>query len=460
MDDFIAARSQMAVSLGFHIIFACIGMVMPWFMAISHFKWLKTGDEGYLRLTRVWARGVAIFFVVGAVSGTMLSFEMGLLFPTFMEHAGPIFGMPFSLEGAAFFLEAIFLGLYLYGWDRLPKWTHWATGIGVGTMGVLSGILVVAANGWMNAPTGFTFENGVYANADPIAALFNAAWFTEALHMTLAAFVGTGFAVAGMHSWLYLKGKNQALHGKAIRIAMIFGAVGALLQPISGDLSARDVGKRQPAKLAAMEAHYETGPWAPLTIGGIVDEENKEVSMAIRIPGLLSLMTHHDPSAVVTGLDQIPEDEQPPVAIVHYAFQIMVGIGTLLMGLGLLWLFFSRKKKVPVLDRKWLLRLIAMATPLGYIAIEAGWTVTEVGRQPWIIYGYMRTADAVTPMPGIQYTFFFFTGIYLLLSLVVTWLMIRQIKALDTPGAFSKGGNKFGTQGEKVPSNPISPNSN
>ena len=452
MDDFLAARSQMAMSLAFHIIFACIGMVMPWFMAISHYKWLRTGDEGFYRLTRVWARGVAIFFVTGAVSGTMLSFELGLLFPTFMEHAGPIFGMPFSLEGAAFFLEAIFLGLYLYGWKRLPKWTHWAMGIGVGTMGVTSGILVVAANGWMNAPTGFTFADGAYLDADPIAALFNAAWFTESLHMTIAAFVGTGFAVAGIHAWLYLKGKNKSLHGKAIKIAMVFGAVAALLQPISGDLSARDVGQRQPAKLAAMEAHFETGPRAPLTIGGIVDEENKEVSYAIEIPGLLSLMTHHDINAEVIGLDQIPEDEQPPVAIVHYAFQIMVGLGMFLMTLGLAWFFFSRKKKVPVLERKWLLRLIALATPMGYIAIEAGWTVTEVGRQPWIIYGYMRTSEAVTPMPGIQYTFYFFTALYLFLSLVVTWLMARQIKALNTPGTFTRDSG----EGKGEPNNPKS----
>ena len=413
---------------------------MPWFMAISHYKWVKTGDEGFLRLTRVWSRGVAIFFVVGAVSGTMLSFELGLLFPNFMEHAGPIFGMPFSLEGAAFFLEAIFLGLYLYGWNRLPRWTHWATGIGVGTMGVASGVLVVAANGWMNSPTGFNYVDGAYVDADPIAALFNAAWFTESLHMTIAAFIGTGFAVAGMHAWLYLKGKNQALHGKAIKIAMVFAAVAAMLQPISGDLSARDVAERQPAKLAAMEAHFETGPRAPLTIGGIVDEENKEVSWAIEIPGLLSLMTHHDINAEVIGLDQIPDDEEPPVAIVHYAFQIMVGLGMFLLSLGAAWLFFSwRSKKTPILERKWLLRLLALATPMGYLAIEAGWTVTEVGRQPWIIYGYMRTSEAVTPMPGIQYTFFFFTALYLFLSLVVTWLMVRQIKALDRPGTFMKG---------------------
>lgn len=434
MDDFLAARSQMALSLAFHIVFACIGMVMPFFMAVAHYKWLKTGEEMYYKLARSWAKGVAIFFVVGAVSGTMLSFELGLLFPHFMEHAGPIFGMPFSLEGTAFFLEAIALGLYLYGWKRLNRWVHWGTGVAVGFMGVASGILVVAANAWMNSPTGFTYVDGVYTDIDPIAALFNDAWFSEALHMVIAAFTAVGFGVAGLHAFLYLKGRNADFHGRALKIAIVFGAVAALLQPISGDISARDVADRQPAKLAAMEAHFHTEPRADLMIGGVPNMETGEVNYAIRLPGLLSLMIHHDVDGVVKGLDQIPKDEQPPVPIVHYAFQIMIGIGTVLAGLAGLWFLFTLVlKKRPVLERRWFIRLLALATPLGFLAVEAGWTVTEVGRQPWIIYGYMKTADAVTPMPGIQVTFFFFTGLYVFLSLVVFWLMRRQIRALNGP---------------------------
>lgn len=422
----------MGLSLAFHIVFACIGMVMPFFMAVAHYKWLRSGKEVYYKLARSWARGVAIFFVVGAVSGTMLSFELGLLFPHFMEQAGPIFGMPFSLEGTAFFLEAIALGLYLYGWKRLNKWVHWWTGMAVGFMGVLSGILVVAANAWMNSPTGFSYADGVYSDADPIAALFNAAWFSQSLHMTIAAFAAVGFAVAGLHAWLYLKGRNRELHGNAVRVAIVFGAVAAILQPLSGDISARDVAERQPAKLAAMEAHFKTEANADLILGGIPNLETGEVDYALRLPGLLSLMIHHDVDGVVKGLDQIPADEQPPVMVVHFAFQIMVGIGMALMGLGLLWFLFTWVlKRKPVLERRWYMRLLALATPLGFIAVEAGWTVTEVGRQPWIIYGYMRTSEAVTPMPGIQYTFFFFTGLYVFLSLVVFWLMRRQVRALD-----------------------------
>ncbi|RZL30340.1 MAG: cytochrome ubiquinol oxidase subunit I, partial [Pedobacter sp.] len=283
MDDFIAARSQMALSLGFHIIFSCIGMVMPFFMAVSHYKWLKTNDEVYKNLTKAWSKGVAIFFATGAVSGTMLSFELGLLWPKFMEHAGPIFGMPFSLEGTAFFIEAIALGFFLYGWNKLNKWFHWFTGMVVGVSGLASGILVVAANAWMNSPAGFDFVNGKYLNIDPIQAMFNKAWFSQALHMCLAAFTATGFAVAGVHALMILRNQNKEFHLKAFKIAAIFACIGALLQPLSGDISAKDVAKRQPAKLAAMEALYKTEKPAPLLIGGIVNEKNKTVKGAIKI---------------------------------------------------------------------------------------------------------------------------------------------------------------------------------
>ncbi|MDQ3395407.1 MAG: cytochrome ubiquinol oxidase subunit I, partial [Bacteroidota bacterium] len=223
MDDFLAARSQMALSLGFHIIFACIGMVMPFFMAVSHYKFLKSKDDHYKHLTVAWSKGVAIFFVTGAVSGTILSFELGLLWPHFMEQAGPIFGMPFSLEGTAFFIEAIALGFYLYGWGKFHPWFHWATGMVVGFSGLASGILVVAANGWMNSPSGFDYINGKYLNIDPIKAMFNDAWFSQALHMVLAAFVATGFAVAGVHAIMLLKKKNVEFHFRALKIAMAFG---------------------------------------------------------------------------------------------------------------------------------------------------------------------------------------------------------------------------------------------
>ncbi|CAD5270540.1 MULTISPECIES: cytochrome ubiquinol oxidase subunit I [unclassified Imperialibacter] len=430
MTDLLAARSQMAVSLGFHIIFSCIGMVMPFLMAFANYKWLKTGQEDYHRLMKAWARGVAIFFAVGAVSGTVLSFELGLLWPGFMEHAGPIIGMPFSLEGAAFFLEAVALGLFLYGEKVLKPWVHFTSGVFVGISGVASGILVVAANGWMNSPSGFDWVNGQALNVDPIAAMLNEAWFTQALHMTLAAFVATGFGVAGVHAWQYLKERSKLLHLRALKIALAFGAVAAFLQPFSGHLSADDVAHRQPVKLAAMESHFETEKGASFVIGGIPDEEKGEVNYAIKIPYLLSILAFTDPMAEVKGLDAFPRDEWPPVAIVHFAFQTMIAIGVLLMLIGVIFLFGQWKK--PLLVRSsWFLKLLAFATPLGFLAVEAGWVVTEVGRQPWIIYGIMKTTDAVTPMPGIAYSFYVTTCIYLVLAILVFWLMGRQITVFN-----------------------------
>jgi cytochrome d ubiquinol oxidase subunit I len=427
MDDFIAARSQMALSLGFHIIFSCIGMVMPFFMAVSHYYYLKTDEPIYKNVTKAWSKGVAIFFATGAVSGTVLSFELGLLWPEFMKHAGPIFGMPFSLEGTAFFIEAIALGFYLYGWDKFNKWFHWFTGVIVGVSGLASGILVVAANAWMNSPAGFDYVNGEYINIDPIKAMFNDAWFSQALHMTIAAFVATGFAVAGVHALMILKGSHVQFHSKSFKIAALFGCTAALIQPLSGDISAKDVAIRQPAKLAAMEAHFHTEKSASLILGGIPNEETKEVKYAIKLPGFLSFLAHGDFNSEVTGLDKIPEQDHPPVAITHYAFQIMVGTGMLMMLIAAIY-FLALWKKRNWLSHPLLMKLFVFATPLGFIAVEAGWTVTEVGRQPWIIHGVMRTADAVTPMPGIVYSFYIFSAVYISLAIFVIFMLYRQIK--------------------------------
>lgn len=430
MDDLMAARLQMALSLGFHIIFACIGMAMPVFMAFSEWRWIRTGKQVYLDITKAWSRGVAIFFAVGAVSGTVLSFELGLLWPEFMRHAGPIIGMPFSWEGTAFFVEAIALGVFLYGWNRLNKWVHWLSGVVVGISGVLSGIFVVAANSWMNSPAGFDWIDGKAINIDPVRAMFNDAWFSQALHMTLAAFVATGFAVAGVHAFLLIRNRNNQFHRQALRIALFFAAIAALLQPISGDHSAKDVAKRQPAKLAALEALYKTTKSAPLVIGGIPNDKEERVDYAIHLPGFLSFLAHGDFNAEVTGLDQFVKEDRPPVLVTHIAFQIMVGAGFLLALTSLLYLLFSWRWK-RILVKSWWLYFISALTPLGFIAVEAGWTVTEVGRQPWIINGVMRTKDAVSTMPGLQYSFYLITAVYILLAIIIIWLMARQIKSIQ-----------------------------
>jgi cytochrome d ubiquinol oxidase subunit I len=435
MEDLLAARLQMAFSLGFHIIFAVIGMAMPFLMAVSHWRWIRTGRRVYLDLTKAWSRGVAIFFATGAVSGTALSFELGLLWPKFMLHAGPIIGMPFSWEGTAFFIEAIALGLFLYGWNRLKPWAHWGVGVVVGVSGVLSGVFVVCANAWMNSPAGFDWvcsAGGCAAvNVDPFRAMFNPAWKAQTLHMTISAFQATGFGVAGVHAFMLLR-RPSAFHREAFKIALFVGAVAALLQPLSGDFLAKDTAIRQPIKLAAMESHFETGPRAPLVIGGIPDAATGTVKYGIEIPGLLSVLAHGDADAEVKGLNDFPRDLWPPLKPVHFAFQIMVGCGMIMAGIGALYLLFLavRRWRPLALHPRFLL-LCALAAPLGFIALEAGWTVTEVGRQPWIIYGVMRTADAVTPMPGLVIPFLIFTGVYLFLAVVVTWLLVRHIRNVE-----------------------------
>ncbi len=430
MDELLAARSQMAFSLAFHIIFACIGMTMPFLMAIAEWKWIKTGKQVYIDLAKSWSKGVAIFFAVGAVSGTVLSFELGLLWPGFMEHAGAIIGMPFSWEGTAFFLEAIALGIFLYGWNKIGKMAHWFSGLMVGICGVASGIFVVSANAWMNSPAGFDWVDGEFLNIDPVAAMFNDAWFSQALHMILAAFVSTCFAVAGIHAFRLLKKKQNEFHKEAIKIALTLGSIAALLQPISGDISAKDIAKRQPVKLAAMEALYYTSQPADLIIGGIPNSETMEVDFAIHLPKMLSFLAFGNFNAEVKGLEEWPKEEWPNVPITHFAFQIMVGIGSLLALTALLFLIFNWKIKTILDHRLWLKHLVLL-TPLGFIAVEAGWIVTEVGRQPWIINGIMKTEEALTPMPGIQVFFYLIIVVYLMLSFIVLHLMKRQILKIE-----------------------------
>ena len=428
MPDLLAARSQMAMSLGFHIVFAVVGIGLPALMVIAEWRWTRTGDAVYLDLAKRWSKGAAILFAVGAVSGTVLSFELGLLWPGFMRFAGSIIGMPFSLEGFAFFTEAIFLGIYLYGWGRVSRDAHLFAGIVVAVSGVLSGIFVVIANAWMNTPAGFEMVAGRAINVRPFMAMANAAAFSETLHMTLAAYAGTGLTVAGIHAVALLRGNRSAFHRLALGIALSLGAPAAILQPLSGDVSARSVAVHQPAKLAALEAHFETQRGAPFHIGGWPDVDKRETRWAIRIPRALSLLAFHDPNAEVKGLDTVPRDEWPPVAIVHIAFQIMVALGTImaLVSVWALWRWWRGRAIDAVVDDRRLLRTLALVTPMGFLAIEAGWTVTEVGRQPWVIHGVLRTADAVTPMPGLVVPFLIFTLLYVLLGAIVVYLLRQQ----------------------------------
>ncbi|MGH9839739.1 MAG: cytochrome ubiquinol oxidase subunit I [Blastocatellia bacterium] len=426
MTDLLAARAQMAMSLAFHIIFAAPGVAMPLLMVISEWRWLRTRDETWLVLTKRWAKGTAILFAVGAVSGTVLSFELGLLWPRFMHFAGAIIGMPFSLEGFAFFTEAIFLGIYLYGWERVRPRVHLLAGVVVAVSGAASAVFVVIANAWMNTPAGFRLVDGQAVDVDPLAAMQNPAAFPQTLHMLLAAYAATGFVVAGIHAYLLLGDRENRFHRHALAVALAVGGVTAVLQPLSGDLLAKAVARNQPAKLAAFEGHFKTERGAPLRIGGMPDEAAGVTRYALEIRYGLSLLAFNDPHAVVKGLEEFPRDQWPPVAVVHIAFQIMIAAGFGMMAVALWGAYLAWRRRTLVSSRNFL-RAVVCAAPLGFLAIEAGWVVTEVGRQPWIIYGVMRTAEAVTPMPGLIAPFLVFTLLYLFLAAVVVWLLWRQV---------------------------------
>src|SRR5512138_637551 len=280
--DLLAARALFGIALAFHIVFAAVGVAMPLFMVLAEWRAVRTGSEVYRLLARRWAKGTAILFAVGAVSGTVISFELGLLWPRFMAFAGPVIGLPFSLEGFAFFAEAIFLGIYLYGWGRVSPRLHLASGVVVAASGALSAFFVTLANAWMNAPAGFGLDAaGRATDVRPFVAMFPPGWAHEVLHVLLSCYAATAFAVAGIHAWYLLRRRDVEFHAAALRIVMGVGAAAALLQPLSGDLSARQVAATQPAKLAALEGQFATERGAPLRVGGLPDPERRETRFAL-----------------------------------------------------------------------------------------------------------------------------------------------------------------------------------
>lgn len=430
MDVLSAARAQMGFSLAFHMIFAAFGIGMPLLMVIAEGFYLRTGKEHYLRLAKKWGKATGLLFAIGAVSGTALSFELGLLWPNFMHFAGGIVGPAFALEGFFFFIEAIFLGLYLYGWDKLsPKW-HWWTGIPVVVCGAGSGIIVVAVNAWMQVPVGYEyidpdgnlFDPKNVHNIHPLAPFLSPAWIPLAVHSTLSCYIAVGFAVAGVYAVSMLRGKTGEYNRSALTLALGMATVCAVLQPLSGHLLGIFTATHQPIKLAAMEALFKTRTNAPLLLGGIVDVENEKVDYAIEIPSGLSMMVSFNPDAKVEGLNAAKSKaDWPDVFVVHMCFQIMVGCGMILMLVGL-WFWYVRWRGGGQ-PGKWLLRALVLVSPLGIIALEAGWMVTELGRQPWIIYERMRTSQAVTDVPEVPVSFFTFTALYLILGFILVFLL-------------------------------------
>jgi cytochrome d ubiquinol oxidase subunit I len=424
MDDLAFARAQMGLSLAFHIVFAAVGIALPVLMVIADWRWMRTRDPDYLALSQKLAKGTGVLFAVGAVSGTVLSFELGLLWPAFMETFGPAIGLAFSLEGFAFFTEAIFLGIYLYGRQRVSERMHLFSGIAVAVSGALSAFFVTLVNAFMNNPAG-ELPDGTF---DALAAMFSPSWPTQTVHVLLSSYEATAVAMAGIHAAMLLRHPGSTLHRKALGIALPVACLTAILQPISGDFSAKHVARHQPVKLAALEGHFRTEARAPLHVGGWPDEERLETRYALELPGGLSFLAFGGFDHVVRGLEEFPRDQWPPVARTHLAFQVMVGAGSALAGLALLAAGLWVRRRVMPAGRPFLWA-VALAGPLGFVALEAGWLVTEWGRQPWIVRGVMRTAGAVTPFRPLVVPFVTFALVYLLLGAIVVYLLFRQIRA-------------------------------
>jgi cytochrome d ubiquinol oxidase subunit I len=424
LDNLLAARIQMGFTLGFHMLFAAFGVGFPMLVLAAEGIALRGGPAHYLTLAKTWGKANALLFAVGAVSGTALAFELGLLWPGFMLFSGSTIGAGFATEAFAFFLEAIFIGLYLYGWNRLTRLGHWLAGIPIVIGGIASAALVVSVDAWMQHPVGAATLLRAPAAAAPLAMLFgNPHWPVMALHATIACFAATGFTLASVYAYGMLRGRRDEVHKAGLKIAMVLATGAAILMPLTGDMSGKAVAAFQPTKLAAMESQFRTETAAPLRIGGLPDPKARTVRYALEIPGGLSWLAYGSGSAKVQGLDQVATSDWPDVPVTHVSFQLMVGAGTLMVLIALYYWWNLRHRGRGLTGS--LLRTLVAGGPLAFLALETGWVVTEVGRQPWVVYGVQRTADAVTPVHDLFGYLALYALLYLLLGTTVLWLLRR-----------------------------------
>jgi cytochrome d ubiquinol oxidase subunit I len=410
-----AARSQMAFTLGFHIILASLGVALPALMLIANHRGLRRDDADALLLARRWSKVVAVTFAVGAVTGTVLSFEFGLLWPEFTGRFGEVFGVLFAIEGIFFFLEAIFVAIYIFGWERLSPWTHFWSGVPIPFCGLGGAFSVVAVNSWMNQPQGYTMSSGGnVTDVDPLKVIFNPAVPYEVPHMILAAYLVTGFLVASVYAVGMLRGRRDRYHRLGLLIPLTVACALAPVQFAVGDSAARAIAKDQPIKFAAMECVQTTATHVTEYIYGRCTSEG--VKGGVGIPGFDSFLVGFSTDTEVIGLDTVPAEDRPPAnTMLHWAFDTMVGIGSAMIALGL-WLgvVWWRRREIP--QTKWFLRAVAVSGVAAIVALECGWIVTEVGRQPWIVYEVMRTEDAVTQADGVWVTFTLVVGLYVVLG--------------------------------------------
>jgi cytochrome d ubiquinol oxidase subunit I len=408
--NLLAARSQMAFTLGFHILLVPLGLFLPLFTLIANAYGLRHDDRDALRLARRWSYAMGVLFAVGAVTGTVLSFELGLLWPGMLGRFGDVFGLPFAIEGVAFFLEAIFIAIYIFGWDRLPPRAHLWLGAPLPALALLGAFSIISANSWMNTPRGFQLDAaGEVTAVRPWAAIFSPALRHELAHFLLAALLVAGFVVASVYAVGMLRGRRDRLHRLGFLIPFSIAAVTTPVQMLVGDQAVRHVVALQPVKFAAMEMVPTTATHVPERLGGRM--RDGVPTGGLPIPDLASILTGFSPDTQIVGLDTVPPDQRPPATIVHWAFDIMIGTASALALLSVWFLFaWWRRRDLP--RTKWFLRACACAGVFAYLALESGWVLTEVGRQPWVVYGFLRTADAVTHAPGLWRSFAIVVGIY------------------------------------------------
>lgn len=428
MSNVFAARAQMGTSLVFHIIFSVLGVGLPLLLCIAEGVALRKKDPAYMLLARRWATAAAIIFAIGAVSGTIVEFELGLLWPAYIRYTGAIIGPLFAFEGFAFFLEAIFFGIYLYGWNRLPPRVHWFCSFPIVIGGFASAMFIVTTNAWMNTPTGFQFTSGKLTGIDTVAAIFNPSTPYETVHMVLACYVACGFGVAAVYAFSMLRGKRDVYRRKAMLLGLALAVVATPLQIVSGDFNARFLATAQPAKLAAMEGVFKTSSHVPLHIGGIPDPNTGTFYFSIPIPDGLSLLAGYSPDTVIKGLNEYKPENRPNPVVVHPAFDGMVGSGFFVLFVALVFwgLYFWRKRTFP--DNKWMLWGVLLSGPLSFLAVELGWIVTEEGRQPWAIYGLLRTSVAATTASFVDVSLIIFVITYIILGTTMIILLLRQAR--------------------------------
>ncbi|MGK2932654.1 MAG: cytochrome ubiquinol oxidase subunit I [Solirubrobacterales bacterium] len=424
-DYLLEARQMQALSFAVHIPLVCFGIAFPAFVIFMEWLGQRTGEAHYTAIAKRWSKIMITLFAAGVVTGTLLSFELGILWPGFMSTFGDVFGLAFGLEGFSFFIEAIFIAIYVYGWDRMSPKRHLLTGVPVMVTGFVGSWMVIAVNAWMNDPSGFDVVNGEVTNVEPWTSLFaNGHLWPQLIHMYLAGFIVVGFLLSAVYSWAWMKGRRGPYFRTALVVPLAVACLAAPTQLLIGDWAARNVADDQPIKLASFEGLYETTEGAPETILGWYEPDG-EIKYGIEIPKMLSLLSYHDPNATVQGLDTVPPDDRPPVNVVRIAFQTMVGIGTGLAALSAWFLFvWFRKKRLP--RTKWFYRAVILAGPGAVVALISGWVTTEVGRQPWVVYGVMRTEEAVTGADGIVFGYGALVAVYLVLGTATFWV-VRKI---------------------------------